>query len=114
MEADVQPKEPLSQVVFVHDYVQLVFQNACISIYNPISVQIGTASALAKGSPGFCDALVGLIGYSANVEVDRTHLTLHFNSGARVNVPSCDPSSRRAESWMFVEAGGQTVVEPNA
>lgn len=28
------PLEPLSQVVFIHDYLQLVFQDESFSIYN--------------------------------------------------------------------------------
>ena len=28
------PAEPLSQVVFIHDYLQLVFQSQCLSVYN--------------------------------------------------------------------------------
>ena len=30
--------EPLSQVVFIHDYIQLVFQDTYFNLYNRVSV----------------------------------------------------------------------------
>lgn len=42
MDARLIPLEPLSQVCFVHDYVQLVFQDEGINIYNRALIQIGS------------------------------------------------------------------------
>jgi hypothetical protein len=55
--------EPLSQVVFVRDYVQLVFQDTTLSVYCSMSVALRRDSIGWHG-PGWCDALVALIGQS--------------------------------------------------
>ena len=49
MEVDLQPVEPLSQVVFVHDYLQLVFQDrALLSTTSPPTQPAPMASAKAS------------------------------------------------------------------
>lgn len=110
MEADFQLVDPLSQVVFVHDYVQFVFQDRAFTLFNNVTYQIG-AVALAQGEPGFCDALVGLIGNAATVEAACGSLTLDFGAGHRLAVSS---SGAGPEAWMFTVVGVPTVVEQNA
>ncbi len=38
----LKPSEPLSQVVFVHDYLQLIFQDEGFNIYNLSEFERGT------------------------------------------------------------------------
>ena len=40
--------EPLTQVVFVHDYFQLVFQNEILNVYSSTTLQVG-ATTFAQG-----------------------------------------------------------------
>ncbi len=81
------PKSALSQVVFVHDYVQLVFEDECFSLYNSIVVLLD-AIEYPQGNAGFANALISLIG-RAVVEAgatDECSLQLHLEGGARVQV----------------------------
>jgi hypothetical protein len=81
---NLSPAEPLSQVVFIHDYVQLVFQSERFSIYNPICIA-EAQSYLDRVSPSLSEALVGLIGQSA-VSVappESCVLALSFERGER-------------------------------
>jgi len=81
------PESPLSQVVFVHDYVQLVFQDVAFSLYNSVVLRLG-AIEFEQGSTGFADALISLIGVAV-VEVGASEdcaLMLNFERGAQVQV----------------------------
>ncbi len=113
MQPDLQPKDPLSQVVFVHDYVQLVFHDSGYTLYNRATYRNGSL-VVQQGEPGFCDALVGLINYPASVECSSTQLELRFVTGASISVPNSGPDARGPEAWMFSQLGGPTVVEQNA
>ena len=113
MEHSLQPEDPLSQVVFIHDYLQLVFQDCAFTIYNRASYASGR-TALLQGEPGFCDALVGLIEQSARVEFISGELSLHFVRGAVVSVVNAGPCARGPEAWQFGRLGGPQLVEQNA
>jgi hypothetical protein len=111
---DLSPAEPLSQVVFIHDYVQLVFQDERLSIYNPIAVS-DAQSDLSCGGLGLRDALVGLIGQSA-VSVappESFVLALSFERGQSVLV-SKRGATGIAEAFEFRGNDNLVVVEPNA
>ena len=56
--------DALSQVVFVQDYIQLVFQNYRLSIYNRVRIS-RDESRWDESTPGFCDELRRLIGQRA-------------------------------------------------
>lgn len=113
MKVDLQAVEPLSQVVFVHDYLRLVFQNRAFTLYNIATYSIGSGD-FRQGQPGFCDALVLLIGQTARTEVLSDKLLLNFSGGAVVSVPVSGPDARGSEAWQFDQIGGPTVVEQNA
>lgn len=113
MEVNLQPVEPLSQVVFVHDYLQLVFQDHAFTLYNLTTCSTGS-SDFRQGQPGFCDALVSLIDQTARAEALPDKLLLHFSSGAVVSVPVFGSDARGPEAWQFGQLGGPTVVEQNA
>lgn len=104
------PKKPLSQVVFVEDYFQLVFQDERFSFYNVVELA-NEQRVVDCGQQGFCDALIGLIGEqvtSVTVGID-SELTVQFSSGSvlRTHVGS---SGACPEAWQFNGSDGQIVV----
>lgn len=113
MQPDLQPEDALSQVVFVHDYVQLVFQDCGFSLYNVVTYCQG-ATIIRQGRPGFSDALVSLINQTASVEAQPGALLLRFAGGGLLSVPTSGPDARGPEAWQFSRLGGPTVVEQNA
>jgi hypothetical protein len=113
MQVDLQPTDPLSQVVFVHDYLQFVFQDCAFTLYN-VPIYSKNAIEFRQGQPGFCDALVALIDQTARAEVLTDRLLLHFADGAVVAVSTSGPDVRGPEAWQFSRLGGPQVVEQNA
>jgi len=113
MEPSLQPHDPLSQVVFIHDYLQLVFQDCAFTLYN-LAIYTAGDTKLTQGESGFCDALVSLIGQEARAEVLPGHLSLHFSNGAAVSIVSTGITARGPEAWQFGQLGGSVVVEQNA
>lgn len=104
------PQEPLSQVVFVLDYVQLDFHECRYSIFNAFSIHLSERE-LRRNETGFCDALVSLIGQrlvSATVEDD--HLCFVFAQGDVVRVDASGPSP---EAWILHQHNGPMIVEEN-
>jgi hypothetical protein len=113
MQPDLQPVDPLSKVVFVHDYLQLVFQDCAFTIYN-LATYTKATTVLRQGEPGFCDALVSLINQTAHAEARAESLLLRFTSGVVVSVPISGPDTRGPEAWQFARLGGPHIVEQNA
>ncbi len=113
MKVDLQPVEPLSQVVFVHDYLQLVFQDRVFTLYNVATCSTGSGD-FRQGEPGFCDCLVSLIDQTARAEALPDKLLLRFSNGAVVSVHVSRSGVRGPEAWQFGQLGGPTVVEQNA
>jgi hypothetical protein len=112
MRPDLQPQDLLSEVVFVHDYVQLVFQDCGFTLYNPL-IYRDKGVTLTQGDAGFCDALVKLIGSSATVETAPLQLVIRFCNGASVHVATSDNSIHGPEAWTFSRLGHPLVVEQN-
>jgi hypothetical protein len=113
MKVDLPAVEPLSQVVFVHDYLQLVFQDRVFTLYNTATYSAGSGE-FRQGQSGFCDALVSLIDQTAQAEALADKLLLRFSGGAVVSVPVSGPDARGPEAWQFSQLGGPLVVEQNA
>jgi hypothetical protein len=91
MVPNLKPSEPVSQVVFIHDYFQLIFHDEGFNIYNVAEVD-HRGVKVAQGEPGFCDAVVSLIGQRVT-EVSRSDtqvLKLSFEQGAQLVVRSDD------------------------
>ncbi len=83
MPPDLKLSEALSQLVFVDDYCQLVFQDEIFNIYN-VAEFFHKGISVRQGESGFCDALVGLIGQRV-ISVTTTApemLLLNFERGA--------------------------------
>lgn len=101
------PAEPLSQVVFLHDYLQLVFGDSSLSIYGPAAITIRDATCVF-GQTGFCDAMVSLLGATVlSVAADVAgSLHIQFDSGAKIAVAA---SGDGPESWQL-NADGEIIV----
>jgi hypothetical protein len=110
--ADLLPSDPLSQVVFVHSYLQLVFQDSCFSIYNPSTLRVRD-TILTFGQPGFADDIVALIGQGlSSVSLDgEDSISLIFKTGAVLSVAR---GGTGPEAWQYNSLGGPIVVEQNA
>jgi hypothetical protein len=114
MSSDFPPHEPLSQVAFVHDYLQLRFQDQILTIFNNSDLGL-RGSHIPSGAPGFCDAIVGLIGQRVvdMSALDDMPLVLHFEAGAVLRVPCSGAAARGPEAWMFGTEGGPVMVQAN-
>jgi hypothetical protein len=105
------PAGPLTQVVFVHDYLQLVFDTGRISIYNRASLDMG-ARRQRTGEAGFADSLVQLIGQRVlHAELEPT-LALQFERGSRLVVLNGPDDVKGPEAFeISQDAGGITVAQ---
>jgi len=115
MVPNLKPSEPLSQVVFIHDYLQLIFQDEGFNICNLAEVE-RRGVKVAQGHPGFCDAVVSLIGQRvvAASHSDTFALKLSFEEGAQFVVRSDDAAIAGPEAFEFNGKGQPTVIEQNA
>ena len=107
------PESPLSQVVFVHDYLQLVFQDENFSLYNSVVVRVG-AIEYEQGSTGFADSLISLVGETV-IEVDGSEecaLLLKFERGAQVMVLKAS-GAKCPEAFQFNGKQRSIVVDQN-
>lgn len=92
----LEPSDALTQVVFVHDYIQLVFDGQTFSLYGNISI-VSRGEQLDRASSGFCDRLVGLIGQRATAVAGplEGEMNLRFESGVSIQVRA----GVGAETW---------------
>lgn len=113
MQVDLQSRDPLSQVVFIFDYLQIYFQDAVFTIYNLATYAHGSVT-IRQGEPGFCDSLVALIGQTARVQVHpEMGLIIRFHGGASITVSSSDPNACGPEAWNFCRSNGPLIVNHN-
>ena len=111
---NLKPSGPLSQVVFIHDYVQLVFDEESFSICNVAEMDCQGA-LIRQGQVGFCDALVALIAQQVTVVSSSNvyALALTFERGARLLVLAGDAGVRGPEAFQFNGRNNLIVVEQN-
>lgn len=104
------PRNRVSQVVFVEDYVQLVFHEERFSFLEALALE-SSQRVLTSGTAGFCDSLVSLIGKrAASVDVDDDNqLTIVFDDGVTVRA-GFDSLGSGPEAWTFHGADGHDVV----
>jgi hypothetical protein len=114
MPPNIKPQFPLSQVVFIHDYVQLVFQEARFTLYNEVTIAINEDS-VAQGQVGFADALVGLLEQKVETAGSTAvhALVLSFEKGAIVRVLRRDLHNPGPEAFMVHTDDGSIEVEMN-
>jgi len=112
MRPNLLPTDPLTQVVFVHDYIQLAFQDTGFSIYNRLTIHQG-GDAFDRENVGFCDRLVSLIGQTVrDVGVDASNaLRLTFENGTELCVV---PDGDSVEGWQFNSLNQPAVVFQNS
>ena len=101
--------EPLSQVWFVHDHVQLRFQDAGFTLNNALRLDRSEGGSIREGEPGFCDALVALIGARL---VGLEHrmgdaFVLHLDEGTDVCVRLDGDAARGPEA---AELPGSVII----
>lgn len=108
------PVELLSEVAFVRDYIQLVFQSQSFSIYNRAQLT-QSGLTLTQGDQGFCDVLVGLIGRSVLQahSNEQYKLVLEFENGEKFLVPSAAEYVCGPEAFQYNGANDHCVVEQN-
>ena len=109
---ELSPSKPLTQVVFVHDYVQFIFETETLSIYGRMRYRGLEGDELEYGQPGFADALAGLIGAKASsVSTSQAEcLALQFEEKGRLAVTH---ESTGPEAFQFVTEAGVIVVQQN-
>lgn len=107
--------EMLSQVWFVHDYVQLIFHDDHrINIYNPYSV-VFDGKRYEHGQPEYADRLVALIGSRVTSAdyVEKRFFRLTFDSGRALEIDLKEGSSAYPEAFELSLSTGP-VIEFNA
>jgi hypothetical protein len=107
------PAEPLTEVTFVHDYVQLGFQGDRFSLYNRVRVS-GAESCATQGKPEFAGALVALIGQRVEraTQSSAAALELHFPNGVTIQILRGTEFESGPECFQFT-GNGSHVVERN-
>jgi len=115
MVPNLKPSEPLSQVVFIHDYVQLIFQDDAFNIYNLSEFEC-RGVRVAHAGPGFCDVLASLIGQRVieTSHSDSHALELSFEEGAQFVLRSDDDAVYGPEEFEFNGKNQPAVVTQNA
>jgi hypothetical protein len=110
----MQPEHPLSQVVFIHDYIQLIFQSATFTIYNSCTIEL-KADSVSQGSRGFADQLVQQIGRRAQAQsLQGEHaLILLFEGGVALKVKRRDEENPGPEAYEAHTDGGDIIMELN-
>ncbi len=101
----------VSQIWFVHDYVQLVFHDDHrINIYNPYTVEMG-GKKFPSGSAGYADALVELIGKKVeSVDYEPgSHLKMSFSDEMAVSINLDKDVGEIAEAYELCLEDGPHV-----
>jgi hypothetical protein len=108
------PTEALTQVVFVHDYIQLVFQGEGFSLYNRVGLTANDRE-FSQGSHGFADEITRLIGQrvSAAGASNRSKLEIQFENGSVVRLLSGRENENGAEAFQYTNDSGSIFVEQN-
>ena len=78
--------EPLTSVVFVHDYSQITFHRGTISLYSRVELTDAIGS-IPGGGAGYRDRLCELIGrLLVSVRVDAQSVSLTFESAISLRI----------------------------
>ena len=103
--------EPLSQVWFVHDYIQLQFQDKTVTVINEPQLKLPSGEAISRKDIGFCDHLVGLIGLQLDDSQFKEHnfLSLKFSNMAELIIPLTKEAAKGPEAveigaWIIFNA----------
>ena len=101
----------LSQVWFVHDYVQLQFHDDhTINVYNPFVVE-ANGSSFQQGYFGYADSLVGIIGSKiirVNYEAEA-YFSLSFSCGSTFKINLAKGLVNFPEAFELGLSNGQHI-----
>jgi len=101
----------LTQVVFVHDYLQLVFDDIRLSLYAPVVIT-SSGKRIGHLELGHADAIVRLVGHavtSASCD-SECELALHFSNGDILNVSLQSTDAVGPETFQLNVPGKPIVV----
>lgn len=106
--------EPLSQVVFIHDYIQLVFQDTYFNLYNRVTVHRGGCN-LKSSDVGFADELRRLIGERVvdTSSEEGQFSAVKFECGTQISVSLRAEDANGPEAFELGDSKGLCVVEQN-
>ncbi len=103
--------EPLSEIRFLHDYLQLIFQECLLTINNDPEIRLANGQVIRRYSAGFCDVLAGLIGENVKTAllVENERCSIEFTGGVELVIPLTKGSAKAAEAF---ELSGRPVPAP--
>ena len=95
-------KRDLAGITFVRDYIQFLFDGPVFSAYTPPTVTT-TEGVVGHKTPGYRDALCGLIGKSvtATLEEPNVRIRIEFVDGTGIEVSLKDEERVCAEAAML-------------
>ena len=102
----------LSEVRFVHDYVQFIFEPHTLSLYAPLRV-VAAGRILARGDVGYYDNICSLIGetLAAVTRQEREQLEFAFSNGTKVALSLCSEDAAGPEVAELSTLDGEIMVE---
>ena len=102
----------LSEVRFVHDYVQFIFEPHTLSLYAPLHV-LAEGRALARGDVGYYDSICSLIGETLTdvTRHEREQLEFTFSNGTKVVLSLRTEDAAGPEIAELSTPGGEIMVE---
>ena len=104
--------DSLSEVRFVHEYVQFVFWPLTLSVYASINATSGGAT-LHQADAGYYDAICRLIGQKivAIERNDNVEMTLKFAAGAILGISLVPTANSGPEVATLSDQSGTLMVE---
>ena len=104
--------DPLSEIRFVHSYIQLVFLPHTLSLYPPLQVAINDR-VLGAAEAGFYDNLCHLIGQKmvGAVRDPGVQLSFEFSGGTKLLLSLRREDAVCEEIAMLADSQGGLMVE---
>ena len=104
--------DPLSEIRFVHDYLQLVFWPHTLSLYPKLEVHAG-GRRLTSSDNGYFDSICRLIGQKlvAVTREEKMRLSFRFASGTSLLVSLRPGDAVGPEVAMLADDKGGLMVE---
>jgi hypothetical protein len=101
---------PLTSVVFIHDYLQFVFDGPTLTALTIPTFQSGERS-LARAQPGYCDAVCALIEVLVEkIEVNGQQLEIGFANGAVLQISLAESEYTGPEAINYTGENGNGIV----
>lgn len=102
----------LSEVRFVHDYVQLIFEPYTLSLYAPLKVLVG-ARTLKPTDAGYHNGICLLIGQTLTsvFRAKTVQLEFTFSGGTKLLVSLRQEDANGPEVAELSRPGGPIMVE---